>query len=116
MFNFYKELIRLRKSIPALAHLSKENSEVVSYDEDNIIFLHRWSNGSDAITVFNFSNKTSSITPTIKMGHWNKVLDSAEKKWLGQGSLLCEEFNSNGEIELPLEPKSVALFVRAEGF
>ena len=114
LFSFYKELIRLRKKIPALTCLSKDDMEVLYYEKSSTIFFRRWVNSNEAIIVFNFGNVMSLVTPPIDRGQWNKILDSADKKWLGRGSKIPRKFTVNNEVNLNIEPQSLALFVRME--
>lgn len=87
---FYKELIRLRKTVPALADLRKENVEVRV--EDGVIVVRR---GGGAVVAFNFAEEERAVDLPGE-----KVLDSVDERWGGPGS---------GER---LAPRSVALFVR----
>lgn len=112
LFEFYKELIRRRKEIPALAHLSKENLKVLDYEEDRLMFVRRWSEDSEAITVFNFKNEEVSLTLPFPAGHWHKRLDSADERWRGNGSTSPEQLNSEGEATLTLNPNTFALFTK----
>jgi len=112
LFEFYKELIRRRKEIPALAHLSKENLEVLDYEEDRLMFVRRWSEDSEAITVFNFKNEEVSLTLPFPAGRWHKRLDSADERWRGNGSTSPEQLNSEGEATLTLNPNTFALFTK----
>jgi hypothetical protein len=40
---YYKELIRLRRTLPALAQLRKDCMEVVSFEEPRLLYVRRWS-------------------------------------------------------------------------
>jgi maltooligosyltrehalose trehalohydrolase len=111
---FYKELITLRREIPALSCLSKENLEVIDYEEEKLLYVRRWNEGSEAIAVFNFADKKSAVTLPVPEGAWAKRLDSAGKHWLGQGSRLPETLGSKGEVSITLEPTSLVLFTKSE--
>jgi maltooligosyltrehalose trehalohydrolase len=112
LLEFYKELIRLRKEIPALAHLSKDNLEVRGFDECKLLFLRRWSAPNEVVTVFNFNQDCTSVTLTVPAGRWHKRLDSAEGRWQGKGSTVPEQLNSKGEVSLTLSPWAFALFIK----
>jgi maltooligosyltrehalose trehalohydrolase len=55
----------------------------------------------------------TAATP-LPAGGWKKILDSADQRWLGPGSLVPEEIASNGRIELPVTPYTVVLLGRVE--
>jgi maltooligosyltrehalose trehalohydrolase len=111
---FYKKLIYLRKEIPALFYLSKENLEAKGYEKAKVMYVRRWSDNSEVIAVFNFSDATSPISLPVPFGHWQKLLDSADSQWLGKGSSVPKELDSEVDITLNLTPKSFVLFSRAE--
>jgi maltooligosyltrehalose trehalohydrolase len=109
---FYKELLRLRKELPALASLSKEEMEVFGFEEERVLFVRRWSGSSEVFAVFNFGDAEATVAVSVPGGHWRKLLDSADKRWQGKGSSLPDVLRSEGEAALRLSPKALALFVR----
>ena len=98
LLDFYKKLITLRKTIPALSHLDKKSLCVDGLEEEKILFVKRWKDSDHVFLIFNFNTTDVKITPSISEGAWNKVLDSSEKKWNGLGSLLKYELTSGDEI------------------
>jgi maltooligosyltrehalose trehalohydrolase len=112
LLKFYRELIRLRQEIPALANLSKDTLEIRGDGENKTIFLHRWKNSDEAIAVFNFSDSSLSISLPIPAGNWRKRLDSAEECWQGKGSTIPDQIISTRECTLSLAPKSFVLFIK----
>jgi maltooligosyltrehalose trehalohydrolase len=112
---FYRELIRLRKEIAALARLSKKQQAVVADHEHRTLFVRRWAGSDEAFIIFCFSKQQATVPLTLPAGRWKKILDSAEQRWLGPGSLLPEEIESNGRIELPVTPQSVVVLGREDG-
>jgi maltooligosyltrehalose trehalohydrolase len=111
---FYKKLLCLRREIPALCCLSKENLEAKGYEKTNVMYLRRWSHNSEIISVFNFNDAISSVTFPFPVGRWQKLLDSTDSQWLGEGSNVPTELDSEGNITLDLTPKTCVLFSRAE--
>jgi len=109
---FYKELIRLRKSWPPLASLSKEQMEVAALDESQTLFMRRWSGEAEAGVAFNFGDREASACLPVPAGRWRRLLDSAEERWQGPGTKTPEEFESKGDVELVLQPHSFVLFAK----
>jgi maltooligosyltrehalose trehalohydrolase len=110
LLEFYKHIILLRRKIPALARLSKEHTEAVAYENEKVLRIRRWADGSEVFAVFNFSEAETSIPLQIPSGVWRKELDSADNQWNGPGSLVPETVDSNGEVTL--NPMAFALFRR----
>lgn len=106
IFEFYRELIRLRRETPALANLSKDSLEVLGYEDDRLLFVRRWSEESQVSLIFNFSEKKLSATLPIPTGRWGKLLDSAHPRWQGEGSIVPPYLDSEGEFTVTLAPKS----------
>ncbi len=109
---FYRELIRLRKEITALAQLSKKHQDVVADPNHRIIFVRRRAGSDEAFMIFCFSTPQMTVSLPLPSGRWKKILDSADQHWLGPGSLLPEEIESNGRIELPVRPHAFVLLGR----
>ena len=42
LLEFYRELIGLRKKLPALERLAKESMEVVGCENEKVLVVHRW--------------------------------------------------------------------------
>jgi len=112
LLGFYRELIVLRQSLPALANLSKEQMEVVSREEERVLFLRRWSGDHEAAIIFNFSEGPRSATLPLSVGRWVKRLDSAEERWLGGGSASPDVLESGGETAMAMAPRAVVVLVK----
>jgi maltooligosyltrehalose trehalohydrolase len=112
LLDFYKRTILLRRKISALARLSKEHVEAVTYEKEKVLCVRRWSDDSEVIAVFNFGELDTSVRVRIATGAWRKELDSADKQWNGPGSLLPETVDSQGELTLSLNPMAFGLFSR----
>ncbi len=132
LYDFYKELIKLRKTDPALRFLSKEYLEVFGFEKERILIVRRWSEdfrgniercslrfglgdnreNDEILLVFNFSRDLSSVAIPASTGVWRKILDSADEKWLGKGALLPIEYQSNGELSFSVPARSCAVLQR----
>jgi maltooligosyltrehalose trehalohydrolase len=110
MLWFYQELIRLRKSHPALASLSKEDMEVWGLEKPKILLIRRWYKDEDVVIVLHFGHEQGSPLLPIPARRWSKLLDSAEERWCGPGSTAPAELQSDGEVRLTLPPESLVLY------
>jgi maltooligosyltrehalose trehalohydrolase len=113
LVEFYGELIRIRKALPALALLSKEHMQVAGYEKEQVLFVRRSSGDDEVFMAFHFGAGEISLSTPLPAGRWRKLLDSEDKRWQGDGSSVPEVLHSKGEILLPLRPKSFAVLARA---
>ncbi|OGO44705.1 MAG: hypothetical protein A2137_07245 [Chloroflexi bacterium RBG_16_58_8] len=66
------------------------------------------------IILYNFNDKRVAPAPAFPAGKWRKLLDSAETRWLGKGSVVKQGLNSRGKAAVTLEARSFVLY-RREG-
>ena len=110
LLEYHGELIRLRKTLPALRCLSKENMDVVSFEEDSVLAVRRWSGNSEVLAIFNFNDREVRLAQSIPHGKWRKRLDSEDSRWMGRGSRIPDRMESVPHSTLTLQPYSVLLF------
>jgi maltooligosyltrehalose trehalohydrolase len=111
LWDFYRELIRLRKEEPPLRELDASILEVRVHDSSNSLEMQR-SYGSDSLfVVFNFGERAVE-SGSVPPGDWATCLDSADKRWMGPGSKLPTAFTAAGKLSLTLHPKSFCVLKR----
>jgi maltooligosyltrehalose trehalohydrolase len=111
---FYRELIRLRKTLTPLARLSKAHCEISAYDRQRVMLMRRWNGDQTSLILFNFSDGEISLAPSIPDGHWQKILDSAAPQWNGPGARLPETLSGGEELSLSMSASTFALFHGAQ--
>jgi maltooligosyltrehalose trehalohydrolase len=110
---YYKELIKLRKTIPALFTLSKEGMEVSHGEDNNFLFTRRVDKNSEAIIFSCFNDKLTIVELTVPPGVWNRAIDSADDRWKGQGSKMPKQIQSNDEkLTFHLSPWQFILYIK----
>ena len=114
LLKFYRELIGLRKKLSALRPVDKRSVEVLGFDKEQVMVVHRWYEGEQALLIANLAAQQASVPVLIPPGHWRKVVDSADETWRGKGSLLLGELEGGVENRLALAARSFALFLRDE--
>ncbi len=82
LWEFYRELIRIRKSSPSLAAVPRDQIEVIELGE-KVMGIRRTGNGEETFLVLNFSD--GSVGVDLPKGNWSKELDSAAERWNGPG-------------------------------
>ncbi|HEY7492716.1 MAG TPA: DUF3459 domain-containing protein, partial [Candidatus Tectomicrobia bacterium] len=111
LYDFYQELLRLRKALPPLAQLSKDSMDVLGYETERVLFVRRWHENTQTVLVFHFGPVQTSMALPLSPGHWHKQCDSAEERWQGSGSSVPVELISAGGAVLTLPPSMFVLLV-----
>ena len=112
IYEYYRQLMRLRKEIRALSSLNKENMEVVGLNQKKILLIRRWSDRDEALAVFNFSDVSGSVAVRVSPGRWKKAMDSADTCWRGPGSATPGDLFFSETISLDRKPHSLLLLVK----
>ncbi len=112
LLELHRELIQLRKDIPALASLSKDNMEVSDHGRERVLIIRRWIGTDEAVACFHFGRSSATRRIPLPEGRWTKRLDSADKRWGGPGSQVPAEITCGGETTLHLSPYTFVLFLR----
>lgn len=116
LWQLYQKLISLRKSIPALRHLSKEHMEVTVDNEQYVMKVRRWSEDSQTVALYNFSDETA--VAELPMGEWELCIDSSAAEW-AKDSNNPKEAVAQSKLStaspVTLQAKSFALFTTSGG-
>jgi maltooligosyltrehalose trehalohydrolase len=114
LFRFYKELIRLRKEVPALSHLSKDNMEVMGFEKERALLVRRWFGGDKVFMLCNLSSGPVSVEIEIPEGVWEKLLDSHkyENNLKQEGQTLTAR---NNKVRTSLRAYGFVLYRKAKG-
>jgi maltooligosyltrehalose trehalohydrolase len=107
---FYQELLRLRRQLPALSHLDKESVDVQSDDKERVLTLSRRHEGSRVFAVLHFGGQAIEHQLLIPSGSWHKLLDSADLRWGGPGSRVPDQIRGEEDAALSLSPHQAVLF------
>lgn len=104
--SFYQELFRIRRELPALAHLDKESMRVTSLADRKLLLVERWQISSRVIIPFYFGDSGTELKLAIPQGRWQKVLNSAD--WQPEGKITSGPtiFDSQGEVKFSFQPWS----------
>lgn len=100
MREFYKELIRLRNTIPALKNFDRNDMDVSGIEDEKVIFYHRWKRENEVYCIMNFSDMEVTAFAPLSEGRWKKLLDSADGRWMGRGSSMPERLENKQDITI----------------
>lgn len=85
MLAFYKELISLRKQLPALSTLNRKNLKTSVNEADKTLLLERWHEDQAVCCLMNFSSEERPVNLPQNQ-QWKSVLNSADPEWNGPGA------------------------------
>ena len=91
LYNYYRELIRLRQLLISQGLLRKEKMEVLGLQKEMAFSVRYWDEAREAIAVFNFGEIDVSVTLPLAFKRWRKLFDSAEQCWSRTGGPREEE-------------------------
>ncbi|MFH0813633.1 MAG: malto-oligosyltrehalose trehalohydrolase [Pseudomonadota bacterium] len=110
LLNFYRQLIKLKKEIPALGTQSERCLSVSVLEEKNLLFVERRYLESMIFVILNFNTEDTITEIRDSQGRWRKLLDSSEPQWMGPGSHLPEKIER--PVPVTIRPRSFAVFER----
>ena len=110
MVTFYTELIRLRKTIPALKTVDRSVCIFEIIENSSVICIQREHSEGDMFILANFSNTEALIKTDKKYVHLKKYFDSNDRCWLGKKTK-CPTVVTNEEV-LALQPYQCTLYYK----
>jgi maltooligosyltrehalose trehalohydrolase len=114
VWELHRELLRLRRDLPALAHLSKDDLRANSYEKQKLLTVHRWTDGDAICFAGHFGKEPLKMSVLWPEGDWELLLDTASPRWRGPGGTMLERLTSTGEVQMTLPPWSLVLYRRME--
>jgi maltooligosyltrehalose trehalohydrolase len=78
IFDFYCELIRLRKECAPLARLSREDMQVIVFEKEQMLAIIRRAADDQVFCLFNFSDQICVVPPSLANGTLRVLLDSTD--------------------------------------
>jgi maltooligosyltrehalose trehalohydrolase len=113
LWHFYRELLRIRRTVPPLAELDKNAMEVTSFADEKVLLVRRWKASSQVLIVCHLCKVPTELLLPIPCGRWHRTLDSAEERWGDKGCETPAVIESRGEVQLPLNPWAFLVFAKS---
>lgn len=114
LLSLHAELLRLRRSIPALASLSKADMNTWTCGP-NAFGVERWSGCDRVAVLFNFAELPEPVCARVEAGDWTVILDSSDARWLGPGASIPQTLSAVSEsVNLEMPPLSFVILRRAK--
>lgn len=107
LWNFYRQVMTLRRSLPPLTNFDRKDLEVQHDESDRWLRICRWRDEKTVLILMNWNQEKTTI-PDLPAGHWNKCLDSADACWQGTGSIAPDLLE--GQASVTMQPLSVVMY------
>jgi maltooligosyltrehalose trehalohydrolase len=98
---FYKKMIAIRKNIPALKCLEKENTCVCEFNKEKILTVQRRHGQSSIAAVMNFNDRPTIINCSIINFSGKKIIDTSDEEWAGKGASMPVDIYPENEYRIP---------------
>jgi maltooligosyltrehalose trehalohydrolase len=109
LFLFYKALINLRKTHPAIHSNDRKHLKAQALPQKNLVIIERWHPAETICCMLNFSKQQQQVELPASDHGWMKIFDSASKQWEGikeqSQNLQCAATHS-----VQTEPHSIQIF------
>jgi maltooligosyltrehalose trehalohydrolase len=98
LLDFCKKLLTLRREIPALRNLNKDDLEVFGFETDRVLVMRRWRDNDHTLIVFNFNPTAVTIKLLAYGTTWSMRLNSAAREWGGESNTIAEIFQPEDDL------------------
>jgi maltooligosyltrehalose trehalohydrolase len=91
MYEFYKQIISLRKNHPALRYPDRTSTKAEADETNKMLTVHRWHEGQYLLCILNFSDRPQEVS---LHGNWKLILNSSvtyQEKYIQPESILIYE-------------------------
>ncbi len=102
LWQLYRDLLRLRRELPALADLNLEQQQVIAFPQQQSLLVRRWSGADQVCALFNLGAAETSLQLPLPGGLWRKVLASSDPAY-SQGetaAALPDQLPASGQLSL----------------
>ena len=107
MLDYYKALIHLRKTHPALRAPERKGVKVEEDSARGLLLLQRTQGTGQVQCLMNFSKQPQAVTLPGSAGEWHVLLDSAGPDWKGPKGA---GHSAQGGSDVTVQPESVLVY------
>lgn len=108
---FTRELLALRRGLPLLTDPDAALT-VTGLEEERVAVLHRGSADGEVAVILSFADDDQVVALPLPAGSWQRRLDAGEERFGGEGAVLPERIESEGEVGLDLPAYAVGVYWR----
>ncbi len=108
---WYRELLRIRRELPALRRLDLARQEVTAIPGTSVLFLRRFHEAGEFLMLCNFASTAESITISLPDLGWRPILNSRETRWDGNGDAAPRVVLNHGVAEIDVPGKGLIAYL-----
>jgi len=113
ILEFYRQLLALRRDLPALQVFRREAIEVTGLQQQKVLAVVRCPEQGALLCLFSFSNVQQEVALCLPQGNWEKILDSSGRQWRGIGEVAAGSIavaEPQAECSIAINPFSVLVY------
>lgn len=110
MFNWYREMLRIRRETPALRTLDLASQDVTTIPGTSVLQVRRRHAANQCLLLINFGATPERVTLSIPELEWTPLLNSQEERWDGSGEQAPDLIVTHGSTEIVLPGRSLYLY------
>jgi len=95
---FHQHLIQLRNTLPVLIKRDRACLDTGFDEDDKLVWWRRWNDTEQLFCLMNFNDQDVTFQPELPGNYWRRVLDSADERWMGPGSIAPEKMDSTQKL------------------
>ncbi|MBX6363595.1 MAG: DUF3459 domain-containing protein, partial [Gemmatimonadetes bacterium] len=114
LHDFHRELLRLRRSVPALARRGTEGLEAHAFERERVLAVRRPAGAGDVALLYGFAAHTVTVSVPLPPGTWRVLVDSADARWGGPGPQHLATLACDGRLTVTLAPRSALALERRD--
>ncbi|TVQ30281.1 MAG: malto-oligosyltrehalose trehalohydrolase [Phycisphaeraceae bacterium] len=120
LLDLHRELLRLRREVPALRELRTDRTEVSEPEGARALLVRRWADQCETVHMLNFSDEPleAALPGGSDAGGWRLLLDTADAEWGGPGDETDTKIAASASGDPSVvrsRPWSCTLFIREDG-
>ena len=114
LWEFYQELIRIRRKIMDRRDPERGIIEATALEGEQVLILRDGRDRMETLVILHFGKQDRSLPWPAPYGKWHKGLASGDSRWKGPGDSSPVGFTGGGEISLQLPPCSCQVYFESE--
>jgi maltooligosyltrehalose trehalohydrolase len=114
LWEFHRELLRLRQELSLANDLGRREREVGYYENEQILWVRMMGAKAEALALFSFGKEAVDLSFPWPGGVWQKRLDSTDTRWGGPGTKASPIIQWDGETSLQIAPLSLMVYLRQD--
>jgi maltooligosyltrehalose trehalohydrolase len=114
LWEFYRELLCLRRELNLLTGLGRRDREVKAYEAEKVLWMRMIDAGGEAVILFSFGQEAQQFSLPWPQGRWRQRLDTAQARWQGPGSDAPLVIEGGSAFSLRLAPQSCLVYLRQD--